>query len=112
MTAEVGGSSTQGDAKVVQGRQYLGQRRSGRGREGQRRCRGWGKEDSGSAVPHGFDLPWVEKYRPKKVSEIVGNADAMSRLQVIAVHGNMPNLILTVRNLRQSQICQGILRIM
>jgi replication factor C subunit 2/4 len=41
-----------------------------------------------------YDLPWVEKYRPSKVSDIVGNQDALSRLQVIARDGNMPNLIL------------------
>lgn len=41
-----------------------------------------------------YDLPWVEKYRPSKVSDIVGNQDAISRLQVIARDGNMPNLIL------------------
>ncbi|KAF9685795.1 hypothetical protein SADUNF_Sadunf03G0091200 [Salix dunnii] len=41
-----------------------------------------------------YDIPWVEKYRPSKVADIVGNQDAVSRLQVIARDGNMPNLIL------------------
>ncbi|KAJ6415237.1 hypothetical protein OIU84_004096 [Salix udensis] len=41
-----------------------------------------------------YDIPWVEKYRPSKVADIVGNPDAVSRLQVIARDGNMPNLIL------------------
>ncbi|KAI9082691.1 hypothetical protein K1719_035265 [Acacia pycnantha] len=41
-----------------------------------------------------YDIPWVEKYRPSKVADIVGNEDAVSRLQVIAREGNMPNLIL------------------
>lgn len=45
-----------------------------------------------------YDMPWVEKYRPNKVADIVGNEDAVSRLQVIARDGNMPNLILAVRN--------------
>ncbi|KAJ7559227.1 hypothetical protein O6H91_04G075100 [Diphasiastrum complanatum] len=40
-----------------------------------------------------YDLPWVEKYRPHKLSDVVGNQDAVSRLQVIARDGNMPNLI-------------------
>eukprot|EP00249_Psilotum_nudum_P036657 c8306_g1_i1 orf=221-1222(+) len=40
-----------------------------------------------------YDLPWVEKYRPHKISDIVGNDDAISRLQIIARDGNMPNLI-------------------
>ncbi|XWS61819.1 hypothetical protein CRYUN_Cryun07bG0158000 [Craigia yunnanensis] len=42
-----------------------------------------------------YDVPWVEKYRPNKISDIVGNEDAVSRLQVIARDGNMPNLILS-----------------
>lgn len=45
----------------------------------------------------GYEIPWVEKYRPSKVVDIVGNEDAVSRLQVIARDGNMPNLILAVR---------------
>lgn len=44
----------------------------------------------------GYEIPWVEKYRPSKVMDIVGNEDAVSRLQVIARDGNMPNLILAV----------------
>ncbi|KAK6947730.1 ATPase, AAA-type, core [Dillenia turbinata] len=36
-----------------------------------------------------------EKYRPIKVSDIVGNEDAGYRLQVIARDRNMPNLILS-----------------
>ncbi|KAG9451667.1 hypothetical protein H6P81_004571 [Aristolochia fimbriata] len=42
----------------------------------------------------GFEVPWVEKYRPTKVADVVGNIDAVSRLQVIAKDGNMPNIIL------------------
>lgn len=36
----------------------------------------------------------LEKYRPQKVDDIVGNEDVVSRLKVIAENGNMPNLIL------------------
>ena len=39
----------------------------------------------------------VEKYRPTRIREIVGNEEAVSRLQVIAEEGNMPNMILAVR---------------
>lgn len=40
------------------------------------------------------NTPWVEKYRPQTVSDIVGNTEAISRLQVIANEGNLPNLLL------------------
>lgn len=40
-----------------------------------------------------YELPWVEKYRPTLISDIVGNKDAVSRLQVIAEVGNMPNML-------------------
>ncbi|KAL0700183.1 hypothetical protein Bca4012_056305 [Brassica carinata] len=49
---------------------------------------------SSSGGGGGYQIPWVEKYRPSKVVDIVGNEDAVSRLQVIARDGNMPNLIL------------------
>jgi len=38
----------------------------------------------------------VEKYRPVYVRDIVGNKDAVERLQVISEEGNMPNIILSV----------------
>ncbi|KAL0484318.1 replication factor C subunit [Acrasis kona] len=41
------------------------------------------------------ELPWVEKYRPVEMKDIVGNEEAVSRLKVIAYDGNMPNLILS-----------------
>ncbi|MQL82391.1 hypothetical protein Taro_014842, partial [Colocasia esculenta] len=50
---------------------------------------------SSASAGAGYDIPWVEKYRPTKVSDVVGNTDAVSRLQVIAHEGNMPNLILS-----------------
>lgn len=43
----------------------------------------------------GYELPWVEKYRPKLVKDVVGNVDVVARLQVIAEEGNMPNMILS-----------------
>eukprot|EP00850_Spirogloea_muscicola_P005867 SM000027S09648 [mRNA] locus=s27:484203:486714:+ [translate_table: standard] len=39
------------------------------------------------------DLPWVEKYRPARIADVVGNPDAVARLAVVARDGNMPNLI-------------------
>ncbi len=39
----------------------------------------------------------VEKYRPMYVREIVGNKEAVERLQVISEEGNMPNIILSVK---------------
>ncbi|RKP11744.1 P-loop containing nucleoside triphosphate hydrolase protein [Piptocephalis cylindrospora] len=41
------------------------------------------------------DTPWIEKYRPEKLSEIVGNEETVRRLQVFAQQGNMPNLLLS-----------------
>jgi replication factor C subunit 2/4 len=41
------------------------------------------------------NLPWVEKYRPSKISDIVGNEETVARLRVIAKNGNMPNIIIT-----------------
>lgn len=38
----------------------------------------------------------VEKYRPSLICDIVGNRDAVSRLQVIADVGNMPNMLFSV----------------
>jgi replication factor C subunit 2/4 len=46
-----------------------------------------------TSLARDYDLPWVEKYRPHKVADIVGNHDVVARLQVIAQGGNMPNLI-------------------
>ena len=42
------------------------------------------------------DLPWVEKYRPVELKDIVGNEETVSRLQIIAEEGNMPNIIISV----------------
>lgn len=41
-----------------------------------------------------YSVPWVEKYRPLTLDQVVGNEDTIQRLQAIAEDGNMPNLIL------------------
>lgn len=41
------------------------------------------------------DLPWVEKYRPTILDDVVGNEDTIERLKAISLDGNMPHLILT-----------------
>lgn len=49
-----------------------------------------------SVGSHKLLLDQVEKYRPTKVNEIVGNREAVERLQVISEEGNLPNIILAV----------------
>lgn len=39
-------------------------------------------------------LPWVEKYRPQVLDDMVGNEDILNRLKVVARSGNMPHLLL------------------
>lgn len=42
-----------------------------------------------------LELPWVEKYRPKVLKDIVGNEETIERLKQIALDGNMPNMIIS-----------------
>lgn len=41
-----------------------------------------------------FEEPWIEKYRPLNLRDVVGNEEAVARLNAIAEMGNLPNVIL------------------
>ncbi|MEM3422125.1 MAG: replication factor C small subunit [Candidatus Bilamarchaeaceae archaeon] len=38
-------------------------------------------------------LPWTEKYRPKKLSEVVGQKETVETLKAYVKAGNMPNML-------------------
>ncbi len=40
-----------------------------------------------------FTLPWVEKYRPKKLDEMIGQEEVVKRLKAYAERREMPNLL-------------------
>ncbi|KAF8632952.1 hypothetical protein AX15_001555 [Amanita polypyramis BW_CC] len=42
-----------------------------------------------------YELPWVEKYRPVTLDDVVGNAETIDRLKVIAKDGNCPHMIIS-----------------
>ncbi|KAK9462742.1 P-loop containing nucleoside triphosphate hydrolase protein [Lipomyces oligophaga] len=52
----------------------------------------WSKPE---ATAEGVDLPWVEKYRPIYLDDIVGNEETVERLKIIARDGNMPHIIIS-----------------
>jgi replication factor C subunit 2/4 len=47
-----------------------------------------------TAKAKSYDIPWVEKYRPRSLEDVVGNEETLVRLRAIGEDGNMPNLIL------------------
>ncbi len=40
-----------------------------------------------------LETPWVEKYRPKKISEVAGHEEIKNRLQAYAKQASMPHLL-------------------
>ena len=51
---------------------------------------------TGKQAPTSFEVPFVEKYRPVTLEDVVGNVVAIDQLKSIVQFGNMPNLILVV----------------
>ncbi|CAD6564595.1 MAG: replication factor C subunit 4 [Cyphobasidiales sp. Tagirdzhanova-0007] len=51
-----------------------------------------GNEGAAAGV---YQQPWVEKYRPLKLEDIVGNSETVDRLKVIARDGNCPHIVLS-----------------
>ncbi|VDN54850.1 unnamed protein product [Dracunculus medinensis] len=41
------------------------------------------------------DIPWIEKYRPQKLADVVGNSFIIDRFKQLAKRGNLPNIILS-----------------
>lgn len=41
-----------------------------------------------------LQLPWIEKYRPTLLCDIVGNSETIKRFAVFAEQGNLPNIII------------------
>ena len=41
--------------------------------------------------------PWIEKYRPQTLDDIVGNEATVERLGVFAKQGNVVTLLIAVR---------------
>ncbi|KAH7101724.1 P-loop containing nucleoside triphosphate hydrolase protein [Auriculariales sp. MPI-PUGE-AT-0066] len=48
-----------------------------------------------SSASTSYELPWVEKYRPHQLDDVVGNSDTIERLKVIARDGNCPHIIIS-----------------
>ncbi|TKA65031.1 Replication factor C subunit 4, partial [Cryomyces minteri] len=54
-----------------------------------------GIKASASGAGSNYELPWVEKYRPVFLDDIVGNTETIERLKIIAKDGNMPHVIIS-----------------
>ncbi|EMD41875.1 hypothetical protein CERSUDRAFT_102269 [Gelatoporia subvermispora B] len=50
---------------------------------------------NGNASNVPYELPWVEKYRPQKLDDVVGNTETIERLKIIARDGNCPHIIIS-----------------
>ena len=42
-------------------------------------------------------LPWVEKYRPKYLDDVIGNDDIVQNFKNIVIKGNVPHMLLVGR---------------
>ncbi|TFK99671.1 P-loop containing nucleoside triphosphate hydrolase protein [Pterulicium gracile] len=51
------------------------------------------KPQPDSSLP--YELPWVEKYRPTVLDDVVGNEETIDRLKVIGQNGNCPHIIIS-----------------
>ncbi len=40
-----------------------------------------------------MELPWVEKYRPKKLENVIGHEDTINRLKSYVISRNVPNML-------------------
>ncbi len=54
-----------------------------------------GSSAAPAATVTGYELPWVEKYRPMRLDDVVGNKDTIDRLKVIQKDGNCPHLLIS-----------------
>ncbi|KAG6335916.1 hypothetical protein ID866_3170 [Astraeus odoratus] len=54
-----------------------------------------GKVPENSIAAAAYELPWVEKYRPQTLDDVVGNTETIERLKVIARDGNCPHIIIS-----------------
>ncbi|EOA86041.1 replication factor C subunit 4 [Exserohilum turcicum] len=53
------------------------------------------KPNPNAAGGANYELPWVEKYRPVYLDDVVGNTETIERLKIIAKDGNMPHMIIS-----------------
>jgi predicted ATPase with chaperone activity len=49
---------------------------------------------STTSTANSYAIPWVEKFRPRTLDDVLGNVETVIRLRAIAKDGNLPNLIL------------------
>jgi predicted ATPase with chaperone activity len=52
------------------------------------------KENNRTSASLQYNIPWVEKFRPRTLQDVLGNEETVLRLRAIAKDGNLPNLIL------------------
>ncbi|KAK0535735.1 replication factor C subunit 4 [Tilletia horrida] len=50
---------------------------------------------SAEAAAVSYELPWVERYRPQTLDDVVGNSQTIDRLKAIQEGGNCPHLLIS-----------------